>query len=437
MQTLLKLYLEMFVQIASARLILTALSQVGKQLLLASSEAPERAVADSTFSPAQTDALSFVLRSSLFDRHFLPKNSNDPPPSTIHTDHSTPQLRLLRSRSVSSANLPIFRTPSQPANSTILTMSDGQSPAEGRRKSKRLAALSSDKPQHPVSQRTSEAGAQSVPTVQPIQTLAQSDEAKVSDQGPSQSASSTNLTTTDDQPPAKRRRSMRLIDLSSQNAQQPDSHRTPEAGAQPVPTVQPIQTLAQSDEAKVSDQGSIYGLLTSSAGRLNPFDFKGCSGAKKLRGNLDELTLLPAFWSCFPNRWMQDKQLVDYTTIRFLDWDRRWPVERAPALTKSQMNRLTRMKIYGISEPLKMTNLLSFLAKFSNLSSLEIDQLCLSTAAEYEFKELQTLLIHSIKLPGQITDKKLLQIEAPNLKKISLGESRSQFALICLLLSHR
>ena len=203
------------------------------------------------------------------------------------------------------------------------------------------------------------------------------------------------------------------------------------------PDLDPVPEMLESRTGtpNVDPQDVAYSLLESTSSNFVEFDLSRCSGAKQLTINLDELTLIRAFNLDFNNRWMVDGNLVDYTTIRFLDWNPDWPVDRAPALTGLRMRELKRIKIYGQTrgvggvETQPMANLLSVLTTFPKLLCVEIDRLHLAaTASKLRFPRLQVLSIDSIEVMDgdrvvtNQTNQKHLTIDAPELEEVYLGK---------------
>ena len=167
--------------------------------------------------------------------------------------------------------------------------------------------------------------------------------------------------------------------------------------------------------------------------------------AKEIPSETDEeLVLLPTFVLEFPNKWMFTDKLVDYTTIRFSNWDGRWPVKRYLALSETACSNLKAVKIYEssfLSKDEKMINLLRNLGSLTSLQTLEIDTLIVDlskfaspetlpaddslvkvrTMPEFTFESLIKLSIGCVELVGGRRDEKL-SINAPELRRVFLGE---------------
>ena len=119
--------------------------------------------------------------------------------------------------------------------------------------------------------------------------------------------------------------------------------------------------------------------------------------------NAEELVLLSNFSLVFSNKWKRTDLLVDYETIRFSNWNPRWPLSRRLALSLSERLSLRKVKI--CSDSLKMeesSKLFVNLTLLKSLEDLEINVLIVDArkddAPQFKFDSLRLLSIGSVKV---------------------------------------
>ena len=138
----------------------------------------------------------------------------------------------------------------------------------------------------------------------------------------------------------------------------------------------------------------------------------------------EELVFVPSQLAGFPNRWKRSDLVVDYRTIRFSNWDTRWPSSRRLLVTPQERLSLKKVKIcYKSLTAGETIRLLANLTTLVSLEDLEIDALTFDARARatigFTFNSLKLLLIGSVKiLPGpqwSTQDNQHLKITAPKL----------------------